>query len=99
MTERDLGPYWSNGPDELAATLRSGVQGLTSTEAETRLRDYGPNALDALRPLSRARVLLNQVRSPLLLLLILRPPPPVLLVNGSTPASCSRSSSQRRRGA
>src|ERR1700752_4902326 len=30
MTERDLGPYWSNGPDELAATLRSGVQGLTS---------------------------------------------------------------------
>jgi Mg2+-importing ATPase len=70
MTERDLGPYWSNGPDELAATLRSGVQGLTSTEAEARLRDYGPNALDALRPLSRVRVLLNQVRSPLLLLLI-----------------------------
>ena len=70
MTERDLGPYWSNGPDELAATLRSGVQGLTSTEAEARLRDYGPNALDALRPLSRVGVLLNQVRSPLLLLLI-----------------------------
>jgi P-type Mg2+ transporter len=70
MTERDLGPYWSNGPDELAATLRSGVQGLTSAEAEARLRDYGPNALDALRPLSRVDVLLNQVRSPLLLLLI-----------------------------
>ena len=70
MTERDLGPYWSNGPDELAATLRSGVQGLTSAEAEARLRDYGPNALDALRPLSRVGVLLNQVRSPLLLLLI-----------------------------
>ena len=70
MTERDLRPYWSNGPDELAATLRSGVQGLTSAEAEARLRDYGPNALDALRPLSRVGVLLNQVRSPLLLLLI-----------------------------
>jgi len=53
MTERALGPYWSNGPDELAAALRSGVQGLTSAEAEARLRDYGPNALDALRPLSR----------------------------------------------
>ena len=70
MTERDLGPYWSNGPDELATTLRSGVRGLTSAEAEARLRDYGPNALDALRPLSRVGVLLNQVRSPLLLLLI-----------------------------
>ena len=70
MTERDLGPFWSNEPDELAAALRSGVQGLTSAEAEARLRDYGPNALDALRPLSRVGVLLNQVRSPLLLLLI-----------------------------
>ena len=68
MTE--LGAYWSHGPDELAATLRSGVQGLTSAEAEARLHDYGPNALDALRPLSRVGVLLNQVRSPLLLLLI-----------------------------
>jgi Mg2+-importing ATPase len=68
MTE--LGAYWSHGPDELAATLRSGVQGLTSAEAEARLHDYGPNALDAIRPLSRAGVLLNQVRSPLLLLLI-----------------------------
>ena len=70
MTERDLGPFWSNEPDELAAALRSGVQGLTSAEVEARLRDYGPNALDALRPLSRVGVLLNQVRSPLLLLLI-----------------------------
>ena len=70
MTERNLGPYWSRGADALAATLRSGVQGLTSAEAEARLRDYGPNALDALRPLSRVGVLLNQVRSPLLLLLV-----------------------------
>ena len=39
-------------------------------EAATRLSRYGPNALDALRPLSRVGVLMNQVRSPLLLLLI-----------------------------
>jgi hypothetical protein len=64
MSERDLGPSWSNGPDELATTLQSSVQGLTSTQADARLRDYGPNALDALRPLSRVRGLLNQIRSP-----------------------------------
>jgi Mg2+-importing ATPase len=70
MTERDLGPYWSHRPDELAAVLHSGAQGLSSTEADARLRDYGPNALESLRPLSRVSVLRNQVRSPLLLLLI-----------------------------
>ena len=46
------------------------MQGLSSAEAERRLGQYGPNALDAQRPLTRVQVLLNQLRSPLLLLLI-----------------------------
>jgi Mg2+-importing ATPase len=70
MTNRDLGAYWSNAPDDLAAALHTSLRGLSSVEAATRLSRYGPNALDALRPLSRVGVLMNQVRSPLLLLLI-----------------------------
>jgi Mg2+-importing ATPase len=70
MTGDGIGPYWSSAPDALAAHLHSGVQGLSSAEAERRLGQYGPNALDAQRPLTRVQVLLNQLRSPLLLLLI-----------------------------
>jgi Mg2+-importing ATPase len=66
----DLGPYWSVAPDELAARLGSGDHGLSTSEADARLQQYGPNALDAQRPLSRLRVLSSQLKSPLLLLLI-----------------------------
>jgi P-type Mg2+ transporter len=70
MTVGALGPYWSHPPQELATSLRTGIDGLSSEEAAIRLRDFGPNALGTLRPSSRITVLLNQVRSPLLLLLV-----------------------------
>ena len=69
-THADLGPYWSIAPADLTTRLESGAQGLSSREADARLRQYGPNALDAQRPLSRFRVFLDQLKSPLLLLLI-----------------------------
>jgi Mg2+-importing ATPase len=70
VTDDDLGSYWALPADELARRLRSDPAGLSAAEAELRLRQCGPNALDAQRPLSRVRVLQNQLRSPLLLLLI-----------------------------
>ena len=69
-TDESLASYWALPGDELARRLRSGRDGLSAAEAELRLRQYGPNALDAQKPLSRLRVVQNQLRSPLLLLLI-----------------------------
>jgi Mg2+-importing ATPase len=50
--------------------LRSEPSGLSSAEAAHRLVQYGPNELREQGQLSRARVLWNQLRSPLLLLLV-----------------------------
>jgi Mg2+-importing ATPase len=66
----DLGAYWALEPRELLRVLKARPTGLSSTEAAERLRAHGPNELQEGRPLSRARVLLAQLRSPLLLLLV-----------------------------
>jgi Mg2+-importing ATPase len=50
--------------------LHSEPAGLSSAEAARRLVQYGPNELREQGQLSRARVLWNQLRSPLLLLLV-----------------------------
>ncbi|HSL69128.1 MAG TPA: HAD-IC family P-type ATPase, partial [Longimicrobiales bacterium] len=62
--------YWSLPPDELLRRLESTPQGLTSAQAAERLRRFGANQLRDERPLSRLRVLLRQLSSPLLLLLV-----------------------------
>jgi len=49
---------------------RPGIAGLSSAEAAERLREYGPNALASERPVGRAVVLWNQLKSPLQLLLL-----------------------------
>jgi Mg2+-importing ATPase len=65
-----LEQYWSVPAADVALRLQSGPQGLASREAADRLRKYGPNSVREHHQLSRLRVLLNQVRSPLLLLLL-----------------------------
>lgn len=70
MTEGDSYAYWSSDAIELGRRLGAGPEGLSSAEADDRLRRYGPNVLDAGPPLSRLRTLRQQLRSPLLLLLI-----------------------------
>ena len=65
-----LEAYWSRQAGEVAGLLGTTAEGLASAEAERRLAEYGPNELTKQRHLSRARVLWNQVRSPLLLLLL-----------------------------
>jgi Mg2+-importing ATPase len=61
--------YWAVGALDLARRLGSTPDGLTSAEAEARLRTYGPNELGKQRHVSRLTILLAQVRSPLLWLL------------------------------
>ena len=62
--------YWALDPAEVMGHLASGPAGLSSAEAARRLAQYGPNELREQGQLSRARVLWNQLRSPLLLLLV-----------------------------
>jgi P-type Mg2+ transporter len=62
--------YWALDPVEVMRHLHSEPVGLSSAEAARRLAQYGPNELREQSQLSRARVLWNQLRSPLLLLLV-----------------------------
>jgi P-type Mg2+ transporter len=63
-------PFWILPADVLLDRLRSSPGGLSTAEAARRLRELGPNVLRAGRDSTRIRVLLNQVRSPLLLVLV-----------------------------
>ena len=62
--------YWAMAPDELLRRLGSSAEGLSSDEAEARLRHYGPNAVSEHAALTRLAVLTRQFKSPLLLLLV-----------------------------
>jgi Mg2+-importing ATPase len=65
-----LETYWSLDREALAARLESELDGLSSMEAEARLRRFGPNQLQVHRRYSRARLLAEQLRNPLLLVLV-----------------------------
>jgi Mg2+-importing ATPase len=69
MNESDPGAYWAATPDVVVDSLGSSSHGLPADEAARRLRGSGPNRLTERTHLTRVRVLLNQVRNPLLLVL------------------------------
>ena len=54
----------------LASTEELLKAGLSNSEAEARLREYGPNALPEAPPVSVWRRLLEQFRSPLIYILL-----------------------------
>lgn len=62
--------YWSLEPEELMSRLHTSPEGLSNEEARNRLREYGSNELQKNGRVSRAGILLRQLRSPLLLLLL-----------------------------
>ena len=62
--------YWSAEAGTLLRQLGSGADGITADEAARRLREYGPNQVREHPRLTRARVLVNQLRNPLLLVLV-----------------------------
>jgi calcium-translocating P-type ATPase len=60
-------PSWHAAPEaEVVAALDAGPDGLTSAEAQARLRRHGPNRLPAAEGPSAARLLLDQVATPLM---------------------------------
>lgn len=62
--------YWSVPADELLRRLGTQAQGLSSTDAEARLRDAGPNAIGPERGTTALAAFVRQFRSPLVLILI-----------------------------
>lgn len=62
--------YWSCTTEQLFSALHTTNNGLETTDAEQRLQQYGPNTIRDKRRSTIPRLLLNQVRSPLVLILI-----------------------------
>ena len=62
--------YWSLPAERLMAQLDSAARGLTKREATRRLRQYGPNALKAMKRATALGLFANQFKSPLVLILI-----------------------------
>ena len=64
------GSFWSEPVEELCARLRSSPRGLTSAEAERRLRELGPASIRGTTSSSTARILVRQFGNPLVILLV-----------------------------
>jgi Mg2+-importing ATPase len=65
-----LDSYWTLTADQLFTTLHATGSGLQSSEADARLKQYGPNALKAQRQNTWFVLLLSQFKSPLVLILV-----------------------------
>jgi calcium-translocating P-type ATPase len=59
-------PWHATAAHDVAAALEAGSAGLTSADAEARLERFGPNQLPEAEGPSAARLLLDQVRTPLM---------------------------------
>jgi Mg2+-importing ATPase len=65
-----LASYWSVAPEKLLAELQSSRAGLDQHDADIRLRQYGPNSINAGSKSSVWVLLLHQFKSPLVLILV-----------------------------
>lgn len=62
---------WASAPERVLATLDSSPDGLSTAEAEERLRAWGPNQIEDERAVHPTTILLRQFRSPLIYILII----------------------------
>jgi Mg2+-importing ATPase len=62
--------YWTLTPDDVFRQLKCTQQGLSQTEAEQRMKQFGANTIQAQHQTAAFRLLLNQFKSPLVLILI-----------------------------
>jgi calcium-translocating P-type ATPase len=63
-------PWHSLTQEQTLQTLTSSTTGLTSIEAERRLKKNGPNLIQRASPEGRLRILLRQLRNPLVFILL-----------------------------
>ena len=69
MTDR-ASTFWSLSCAALLDKLQTSVQALTSSEAQERIRRYGPNRIKAARRTDSLALLLAQFKSPTVLILL-----------------------------
>jgi Mg2+-importing ATPase len=69
MSDTAHDAYWSLDASALAASLGTGLDGLASDKAASRLATEGPNSVEDAPRLSALRLLLRQFESPLVLIL------------------------------
>jgi Ca2+-transporting ATPase len=62
--------WYQNTPEEALETLGSTAEGLSSTDAVSRLAHYGPNTLVSEESTSIFKVFLNQFKNPLIYILL-----------------------------
>jgi P-type Mg2+ transporter len=62
--------YWSLATDQLLVDLNTTKQGIQQTDVESRIKQYGPNALKSQSQTTAFGLLLRQFKSPLVLILI-----------------------------
>jgi Mg2+-importing ATPase len=67
---KNLSAFWSLSEAKLLERLQTTPQGLTSEEAQKRLKKYGPNILKPKRRTDALTLLLAQFKSPIILILI-----------------------------
>ncbi|NLD43807.1 MAG: magnesium-translocating P-type ATPase [Chloroflexi bacterium] len=65
-----LPAFWALAPAQLFSALPATAEGLPQEEAEARLRQYGPNAMQAGPRTAALALLAGQFKSPLVLILI-----------------------------
>ncbi len=65
-----LAAYWNVPADQLLRSLQATPDGLSTSEAQQRLKDWGPNALKVRQRVTPLGLLLNQFKSPLVLILL-----------------------------
>lgn len=63
-------PFWSQDAAQNLARLEASEAGLSTAEAERRLKAHGPNRVADSKHLSAPRLLLRQFESPLVLILV-----------------------------
>ena len=62
--------FWSLSAEALLEQLKTTRDGLSSSEAKTRLASFGPNVLQARKRRNTAGLLFSQFKSPIILILI-----------------------------
>ena len=64
------GPWHTQSPEVILRRLKSKPSGLTTSEAQQRLLDYGPNQLREAKPVSATTIFLAQFKSLIIWILI-----------------------------
>ena len=66
MNAATVNAFWGERVEDVARALGSGPDGLDPGEAARRLEERGPNAVEAEAPFSSLRLVIDQVKSPLI---------------------------------